>query len=173
MTWWLSKRITLPLLSAILTWKIPGRAMAQAIMCLPLTAEARVCASNLWTKWHWNRFFSEFCGLPASIIPPRLTILMYHQGMNKRPVNGSNSETRLTPLTLIWKRTWQTSHSVYAPDISYIKECLFKCLHAITVRYSFKCNVVAITNGPLHIFRKQLTFCWMFSYYYYFQLELR
>jgi hypothetical protein len=40
-----------------------------------------------WTKWHWHRFISEF------IIPPWLSIAMYHMGMNNSPVGGRSSET--------------------------------------------------------------------------------
>jgi hypothetical protein len=45
-----------------------ARAMAQAVSRWPLTAEARgraqVCMWDLWwTKWYWDRFFSEFFGL--------------------------------------------------------------------------------------------------------------
>jgi hypothetical protein len=33
-----------------------------------------------WTKWHWDRFFSKFFGLPVNIILPGLSILIYHLG---------------------------------------------------------------------------------------------
>jgi hypothetical protein len=47
--------------------------MAQAISRRPLTAEPRIRARgqvmwNLsWTKWHWDRVFSEFFDFPLSI----------------------------------------------------------------------------------------------------------
>jgi hypothetical protein len=46
-----------------------GRAMAQIVSRQPLTAEAWVRAhvDLWWTKWHWDRFFSEFFGFPLSI----------------------------------------------------------------------------------------------------------
>jgi hypothetical protein len=49
-----------------------GRAMAQAVSRRPPTAEARVRSQvspwNLWwTKWHWDKVFSEFFGFPLSI----------------------------------------------------------------------------------------------------------
>jgi hypothetical protein len=39
-------------------------AIAEAVSHRPLTAEAR---DLWWTKCHWDRFFSEFFGLPLSI----------------------------------------------------------------------------------------------------------
>jgi hypothetical protein len=45
-----------------------GRVMAQVVSRRPLTAEARVrarvipCWDLWWTKWHWDRFLSEFFG---------------------------------------------------------------------------------------------------------------
>jgi hypothetical protein len=47
--------------------------MAQVVSRRPLTAEARVPRPGQtmrdlwWTKWHWDRFFSEFFGFPLSI----------------------------------------------------------------------------------------------------------
>jgi hypothetical protein len=29
-----------------------------------------------WTKWHWNKFFSELFGFPANIISPWLILHM-------------------------------------------------------------------------------------------------
>jgi hypothetical protein len=48
-----------------------GRAMAQAVSHRPLTAEARVRSrvksmwDLWWTKWHWERFFSELSVFPC------------------------------------------------------------------------------------------------------------
>jgi hypothetical protein len=33
-----------------------------------------------WTKWHWDRFFSELFSFPINIIPPWLSLLIYHLG---------------------------------------------------------------------------------------------
>jgi hypothetical protein len=47
--------------------------MAQIVSRRPLTAEARGSRPGqsmwdlLWTKWQWDRFFSEFFGFPLSI----------------------------------------------------------------------------------------------------------
>jgi hypothetical protein len=52
-----------------------GRAMAQAVSRRPLTTEARVRSQVKsmwdlwWTKWHWDRFFSEFRFSPVNFIP--------------------------------------------------------------------------------------------------------
>jgi hypothetical protein len=48
-----------------------GRAMAQAVSRRPLTTEARVRSQFKsmwdlwWTKWQWNRFFSELSVFPC------------------------------------------------------------------------------------------------------------
>jgi hypothetical protein len=31
-----------------------------------------------WIKWYWDRFFSEFFGLPVNIITPSFPKLIYH-----------------------------------------------------------------------------------------------
>jgi hypothetical protein len=46
--------------------------MAQVVIRRPLTAETRFRPGqsmwNLWwTKWHWDRFFSELFGFPLSV----------------------------------------------------------------------------------------------------------
>jgi hypothetical protein len=47
--------------------------MAQVVSRRPLTAEARVRSrvrsmwDLWWTKWHWDRFFSQHFGFPLSI----------------------------------------------------------------------------------------------------------
>jgi hypothetical protein len=48
--------------------------MVQVVSRRPLTAEARVrawvnpCGDLWWTKWHWDRFFSESFGFsPVNI----------------------------------------------------------------------------------------------------------
>jgi hypothetical protein len=45
-----------------------------------------------WTKWHWDRFFSELFGIPVNIIPPLLHI---HSciiwGLDYGPVSGRSS----------------------------------------------------------------------------------
>jgi hypothetical protein len=61
-----------------------GRDMAQAVSRWSPTAEARVRA-RLCTKWHWDRFFSEFFGFPLSVSFHRGSILIY-LGKNIRPV---------------------------------------------------------------------------------------
>jgi hypothetical protein len=61
-----------PPLDSVLSNKIPqGRAMAQAVSRRPLTTEARVRSQIKsiwdlwWTKWHWDRFFSELSVFPC------------------------------------------------------------------------------------------------------------
>jgi hypothetical protein len=50
---------------------IQDRATAQAVSLQPLTAESRVHARfkpcGIWTKWHCDRFFSEFFGFSLSV----------------------------------------------------------------------------------------------------------
>jgi hypothetical protein len=63
-----------------------GRAMAQIVSRRSLTAEARVrarvnpCGPLWWTKWHWDRFFSEFVGFPLSVSFRRRSPNSYHLG---------------------------------------------------------------------------------------------
>jgi hypothetical protein len=53
------------------TLSLKGRAMAQAVSRRPLTTEARVRSEVKsmwdlwWTKWHWDRFFSELSVFPC------------------------------------------------------------------------------------------------------------
>jgi succinate dehydrogenase/fumarate reductase cytochrome b subunit len=42
-----------------------------------------------WTKWQWDRFFSEFFGF-TGFTP--FFILIYHLGVNNVSVSGSSSE---------------------------------------------------------------------------------
>ena len=66
---------------------IPGSIMAQVVSCRPVTVKARVQfqASPIWglwwTKWHWERFFSQHLRFPVSIILPLLHThsFIYHQ----------------------------------------------------------------------------------------------
>jgi hypothetical protein len=50
---------------------LEGRAMAQAVSRRPLNTEARVRSQVKsvwdlwWTKWHWDRFFSELSVFPC------------------------------------------------------------------------------------------------------------
>jgi hypothetical protein len=58
--------------------------MAQAVSRRPLTADARVSPGLSvwdlwWTKWHWDRFFSEYFGFPLSISFHRCSIKMEKQ----------------------------------------------------------------------------------------------
>jgi hypothetical protein len=54
-----------------------------------------------WTKWHWDKFFSEFIGF-------RLSISLHHGspyshiiwGMNNRPSGGHSSEIWSHPIDM-------------------------------------------------------------------------
>jgi hypothetical protein len=62
----------------------PGRAMAQAHSRRSLTVEARVRVRvsprgvSWWIKWHWDRFLQSLSVSSVRIIPPWLTMLIYH-----------------------------------------------------------------------------------------------
>jgi hypothetical protein len=57
---------------------------------------------DLWrTKWHWDRFFSEFFGFPLSISFHRRSPYSYIiWGMNSMSVSGSSSETYSHPIKI-------------------------------------------------------------------------
>jgi hypothetical protein len=63
-----------------------SRAIAQAIYRQPLTAEARIRPQASprgtwrWTKWHWNRFLSEYVSwsIPATFHSPSLMCHWYY-----------------------------------------------------------------------------------------------
>jgi hypothetical protein len=69
--------------------------MAQAISRHPLTAEARVRSWGQsmwdlwWTKWHWDRFFSEYFSFPLSISFQQCSIKREKQ--KKKPSLSSSS----------------------------------------------------------------------------------
>jgi hypothetical protein len=85
---------------------VEGRVMAQAVSRLsprrPGFAPRSIQWDLWWTKWHWDRFFSEFFGFPQSIsfhsglhfsenskkyfIHP---LTHPHPGMDKRPVKAA------------------------------------------------------------------------------------
>jgi hypothetical protein len=48
-----------------------------------------------WTKWFWDRFFSELFGFPLPVSFHLCSIVLCHQRMNNRPVAGRSSETVL------------------------------------------------------------------------------
>jgi hypothetical protein len=73
-----------------------GHAMVQAVSCWLLTVEAWVTPMwNLWwTKWQWDRFFSEFVGSHLSISFHRISPYSYTIcGITNRPVGGHTSQT--------------------------------------------------------------------------------
>jgi hypothetical protein len=48
----------------------------------------------LWTKWHWDRFFSEFFGFTLSIYKSTYAVHIHIiWGMNNMSASGSSSET--------------------------------------------------------------------------------
>jgi hypothetical protein len=50
-----------------------------------------------WTKWHWDRFFSEFFGFPVTIIPPwapLLRKLKKNSSFIHSPFHSSSSRDR-------------------------------------------------------------------------------
>jgi hypothetical protein len=55
---------------------------------------------DLWrTKWHWDRFFSEFFGFPLSVSFHHGSPFSYiNWGMNNMPVRGRSSETQAHPI---------------------------------------------------------------------------
>jgi hypothetical protein len=73
-----------------------GGAMAQTITRQPVTAEARVFSraspclmGNVTLEQVITRILRV---VPLKIIPPWLSILIYHLGMNNRPLRGRSSE---------------------------------------------------------------------------------
>jgi hypothetical protein len=48
-----------------------GRAMAQAVSRRPLVADPWFRCSGLWTKWHWDRFYSQYFGFTWAGIATR------------------------------------------------------------------------------------------------------
>jgi hypothetical protein len=91
--------------------------MAQTVRCWTLITEAQVCASvspcgMWWMKWYWDRFFSKFFWFYL-VIPPGLSILIYHLWMNNRPAGGHSSETWSHPLT--WTTTPETEATTHCP----------------------------------------------------------
>jgi hypothetical protein len=54
-----------------------------------------------WTKWHCDRFFSKFFGLPCQ---SHSTIALHThispEGMHNRPNGGSNSKTLSHPIDM-------------------------------------------------------------------------
>jgi hypothetical protein len=63
--------------------------LRQLVTSLPLQRPGSI---HVVDKMHWDRFFSEFFGFPINIIPPWLSILLYHKGKNNRPICGCTSE---------------------------------------------------------------------------------
>jgi len=67
--------------------RVMGRAICQTVSRRPITAEDHVRFHwDLWrSKWHWNRFFSQYFGFsPVGIIPPLLHIhLQLHTDMRR------------------------------------------------------------------------------------------
>jgi hypothetical protein len=53
-----------------------------------------------WTEWHWDRFFPISLVSPVNSIPPWLSILIHHWGMNNRPIDGHSSETLCDPIDM-------------------------------------------------------------------------
>jgi hypothetical protein len=57
--------------------------MAQAVIRRPVTVKAGFVSGQSmwdlwWTKWHWDRVFSEFFGFAVSMSFHRSFILIYH-----------------------------------------------------------------------------------------------
>jgi hypothetical protein len=79
--------------------------MAQAVSSRPLIAEARIlarvspviCGGQIGTGTGFSPSFSLF---PVIIIPPWLFVLIFHWGMNSRPVGGHGSETYSHPIDM-------------------------------------------------------------------------
>jgi hypothetical protein len=47
-----------------------------------------------WTKWYWDRVFSESFGSSQSISFYQASISIYHWRKNNRPIGGHSSETQ-------------------------------------------------------------------------------
>jgi hypothetical protein len=54
----------------------------------------------LWTKWHWDRLFSEFFGFSCQYHSTMALALHTYitWGMNNKPVGGSSSEASSHPI---------------------------------------------------------------------------
>jgi hypothetical protein len=67
-------------------------AMAQVVNCWPLTAEAQV-RTQIGPSGICGGQSGTGTGFPINIIPPLLSILIYHMGINNRSLGGHSSET--------------------------------------------------------------------------------
>jgi hypothetical protein len=66
-----------------------------------------------WTKWHWDRFFSEFFGFLMSISFHRVSTILYITwGMKSRPTDDRCSET-VSPIDKNNKSQTKILHAVY------------------------------------------------------------
>jgi hypothetical protein len=82
------------------TLRSEGHALAVVVSCQHLIAEALFSPCDLrWTKWHWDRIFSEFFSSPCqySTEAPYSYIIW---GMNNRLLGDCSSETYSHPTNM-------------------------------------------------------------------------
>jgi hypothetical protein len=96
-----------------------------------------------WTKWHWDRFFSEFFGFPLSISFHRRFPNSYHLGnaqyanvsrpprLGTRPTPPSGKKTKTDDYDQRWRQAHSSiwRHLTSPPDSSLFtsKVCLTTC----------------------------------------------
>jgi hypothetical protein len=109
--------------------------MTQAVSRRSLTAEApglypgQSMWNLWWTKWHWDRFYSEFfsysrsisfhCGSPYSYITC---------GMNNRTTGGHSSETQSHPINMNIKKHPSMLRSYKWSVLFRFLNCNFVCI---------------------------------------------
>jgi hypothetical protein len=108
--------------------------VAQAVNRQPLTgpgfAPGLFTCDLWWTKWHWDRFFSEFFGFsPVRIIPPWLSMLISHL--------GDGQWARWWPQ--FWDTVWLHRHE---QDKHIIPWKRFKCDVIDLVKTQTQCHVL-------------------------------
>jgi hypothetical protein len=84
------------LTTTLYQWAVPWlrRLVAGLSPRSPVSLPGQSMWDLWWTKWHWDRLFSEFFGFPLSISFHRRSAYSYIIcGMNNMPVSGSSSET--------------------------------------------------------------------------------